>query len=64
MFPLNKNLLAIITVAIIVLTFFIAGLFEVLEDVTIKWTLIGATGIIVLCTFIFLIKNSSNEKSS
>lgn len=61
MFPLNKNTIALSFVAIIVLGFFIAGLFDVLDYFIIKVLLITGTVAIVIATIAFLFKNNAQK---
>ena len=61
MFPLNKNTIPLIIAAIIVLGFFIAGLFDVLDILIVKLALITATATVVIATLVYLIKNSAEK---
>jgi len=56
-FPINKNTMALLFVVIVTLGFFIAGLFEVLDYLIIKFLLIcGFIGLVAVAIF-FAVKN-------
>ena len=60
-FPINKNTIALLFVIIVTLGFFIAGLFEVLDYLIIKFLLIcGYIGLVAVAIF-FAVKNRKNR---
>ncbi|MCA0153399.1 hypothetical protein [Winogradskyella vincentii] len=60
-FPINKNTIALLFVIIVTLGFFIAGLFEVLDYLIIKFLLIcGFIGLVAVAIF-FAVKNRKNR---
>jgi len=60
-FPINKNTIALLFVIIVTLGFFIAGLFEVLDYLIIKFLLIcGYIGLVTVAIF-FAVKNRKNR---
>jgi len=60
-FPINKNTIALLFVIIMTLGFFIAGLFEVLDYLIIKFLLIcGYIGLVAVAIF-FAVKNRKNR---
>lgn len=60
-FPINKNTIALLFVIIVTLGFFIAGLFEVLDYLIIKFLLIcGYIGLVTFAIF-FAVKNRKNR---
>lgn len=60
-FPINKNTIALLFVIIVTFGFFIAGLFEVLDYLIIKFLLIcGYIGLVAVAIF-FAVKNRKNR---
>ncbi len=60
-FPINKNTIALLFVIIVTLGFFIAGLFEVLDYLIIKFLLIcGYIGLVAVAIF-FAVKNRKDR---
>jgi hypothetical protein len=56
-FPLNKNTIALSSVAIITIGFFIAGLYEVLDYIIVKVLLFGGLGILMIIAITHAIKS-------
>lgn len=61
LFPLNKNSLSLSLVALIVLGFFIAGLFEILDYFIIKALLFLSLGALFILALVYAIKNDSKK---
>ena len=64
LFPLNKNSIALLFVAIIAFGFFVAGMFNVLDYFIIKALLFGLFGGLLVIAFWHALKNDIKKKSS
>ena len=60
-FPINKNTIALLFVITITLGFFIAGLFEVLDYLIIKFLLITSLIGLIIVALMFALKNRKNR---
>ena len=60
-FPINKNTIALLFVITITLGFFIAGLFEVLDYLIIKFLLISSLIGLIIVALMFALKNRKNR---
>ncbi len=60
-FPINKNTIALLFVVKITLGFFIAGLFEVLDYLIIKFLLISSLIGLIIVALMFALKNRKNR---
>ena len=57
-FPINKNTISLAVVTVILLLFFVAGAFDVLDYVIIKILLIGLTSVVAIVIAANFFKNS------
>ncbi|APY09385.1 hypothetical protein BWZ20_14195 [Winogradskyella sp. J14-2] len=63
LFPINKNSIALIIIAIITIGFFTAGMFEVLEYFIIKALLFSLFGGLLIIAFWHALKNDAKKNS-
>ena len=61
MFSLNKNTIALSSAVIIVIVFFIAGLFNVLDYMIIKIVLFVGTTVLAIISLVLLFKNNAKK---
>lgn len=59
--PTDKNSIALILVNIVVIGFFVAGLFDVLDYLIIKFLIISGTLALLLTAFYFARRNRKNR---
>jgi hypothetical protein len=62
LFPLTKNSIALSLVALIVISFFLAGLFNVLDYFIIKALLLSVYSAIVISSISYALKNETEKK--
>jgi NADH:ubiquinone oxidoreductase subunit 6 (subunit J) len=63
LFPLTKNSIALSLVALIVIGFFVAGLFNVLDYFIIKALLLSVYSAIVIISISYALKNETKNSS-
>ncbi|MFC0604157.1 hypothetical protein [Winogradskyella pulchriflava] len=61
LFPLSKNSIALSFVAIITFSFFVAGLFEVLDYVIIQVLLFTSFGALLVIAIFYALKNDNKK---
>lgn len=57
-FPINKDTISLISVGIITLSFFVAGILDILDYFIFKVLIISGVGILVIITSVLLFKSS------
>lgn len=62
LFPLTKNSIALSLVALIVISFFLAGLFNILDYFIIKALLLSVYSAIVIISISYALKNETKKK--
>lgn len=58
LFPINKDTISLISVGIITVSFFVAGILDILDYFIFKVLIISGVGILVIITSVLLFKNS------
>ncbi|WP_111683954.1 hypothetical protein [Winogradskyella tangerina] len=59
--PLNKNSLALITVAVLSIGFFISGLMQILDYFIVKVLLFGSFGILIVIAISYAFQNEAKK---
>lgn len=59
--PVNKNSLALITVAVLSIGFFISGLMQILDYFIVKVLLFGSFGILIVIAFSYAFQNDDKK---
>ncbi len=62
LFPLHKNTLALCFVGLIVIGFFVAGLFHVLDYFIVKVLLFSSSATLVVIAISYALKNETKKK--
>ena len=63
-FPINKDTVSLMSVIIITVSFFVAGIFDVLDYFAIKVLIMSGVGILVIITSVLLFKSSLKNNRS
>ena len=58
LFPINKDTISLMSVAIITVSFFVAGILDVLDYFVFKVLIMSGVGILVIITSVLLFKSS------